>query len=227
MASAHLDFIPPDVPDLTKLRIYESTTEDGTFALIEEITGVGAYPTYISEYTTNLATNVDNWFAIDWVDSKGFNVGISQAIKGRTSLLVGEIVRRIQLRDTTISEKIAQQEAEAVIERYFGVDPYTLETTEAKYWQKSGLTALAMARIYTVGLVQSGTVSSWTAGLISVKNEAGRETRTNITELLKEAQRVLGLTTGKIAQMAALEIAGGGSDIVSIDQSRLLIEIEP
>ena len=127
MASVFLNFTPPDREDLTKLRIFEATDAAGPWNEIEVVTAIGEYPNYISSYTTNLATSNTNWFSIQWEDAKGAQTDQSNAIQGGTETLVGEIVDRVLVRDNTLDEQVVLAETEALIERYFGCDPYTVD----------------------------------------------------------------------------------------------------
>lgn len=231
MASVHLRFIPPDQPDLTKLRIYEGPDSTGPFNLIEEITPVGGYPDYISEYTTTLAGSLANWFAIEWEDSKGARTDLSAAVQGGTTTFVGEIIALVMARDATLDPQVVQQEAEAAVETYFGTDPYTVTSSTVRFSVKVGLARLVQARSMLNSLITSASVSAssgWTSGLVSMKSgtDQAKQSESLIRYLLQAAAESLGFGIGRIAQMAVPTIAGGLSEIVTADISRLLIEVE-
>lgn len=225
MASVFLDFVAPnDIPDLTSLHIYEGATPDGIFAEIEEVVAIGVQPNYISSYTTTYATNENGWFTIRWENSKGALTPYSDAVQGGTRSVVSEIVSRILLRDATISEQVAAEEAEAVVEQIYGLvnpDPSTVTRR-----RMSGMTLLAMARIQLGSLAVTSSGSQWTAGLVSMKSDNTSKNLDNVKGLLIEASRMLGISMSVVAQMIPLEIAGGLSEIVSADISRLQIEVE-
>lgn len=228
MASVHLDFVAPDIPDLAQLEIYEATTPEGAFTLIETVTEIGVYPDYLSEYTTNLAVSDTNWFRIRWADEKGAVTGYSQAVQGNASSLVKKLVDRIQLRAPTVNEGVAVQVAEYVISEVMGTDnPYD-PTLNPTYRQLEGMTLLGVARsLIHESAVSASDTSQWVAGLVSMKSGSSTETSTKIIDyLLKEAARALGFSFARIAQMAVPPIAGGLSEIVTADISRLMIEVE-
>lgn len=230
-ASVFLNFTPPDREDLVKLYIYESDDSDGPWTLIETVVppALGTYPDYISHYTTNLAGSNLHWFSIQWEDSKGAKTQQSNAIQGGTSTLVGEIVDRVMARDNSLDEQVVLAEAEALIERYFGTDPYTVDPSTVGYATKNSLAKMVQAKsMYSFLVTSTGSSSSWAAGLVSMKSSTTEVTTSLeiIKSLLAEAARELGLQVSVVAQMTGLEIAGGFSQIVSADISRLLIEVE-
>jgi hypothetical protein len=217
MASVRLDFVPPDSPDITKLHIFEAPTKDGIFSQIEEVTSIGSYPNYISYYTTTVAANVSDWFAIQWEDSFGALSDISEPIQGGTTTLVNDIIRRVMLRDPLANEIIAQQEAEAVIENVFGVtDAYSVDQTIVTAKQKSGITFLTLARTYLSSIItsiSSGTVQSYTAGLVSQSAGAGSQSSVtqglgNIQQLIDWANADLGLNVSVIMLLKEIDVAG-------------------
>jgi len=225
MADVRLDFIPPDIPDLTKLHIYEAPAADGTFNPIEEVTAIGEYPNYISYYTTELAIDDEDWFAIEWEDSKGALFGISQPVQGNTQTAVGRIVQYALLRDSSINEIIAAQEAEAVVELVMGTsDPLSVLSTSVTANQLSGMTLLTMARVYMMSVISSGSSESFTAGLVSMKSGNQRDLR-GIEDIIKAANLLLNRNYSVVAVMESVEIPGLGS-IVSADHSRLIVEWE-
>lgn len=228
MPSVFLDFTPPDRDDLEKLHIFEATSVNGPWALIETVDEIGSYPDYISNYTTELATNSINWFSIQWEDDKGAKTDQSNAIQGGTETLVGDIVSRVHVRDASLDEQVVLQETEAILERYFNTNPYTVPADSIGYATKNSLAKIIHAKsMFTTVLVSTGSANSWTAGLVSMKSSTDTKSNLDIIKyLMQEAARELGLGISIVAQMARLEIAGGFSEIVSADISRLLIEVE-
>lgn len=211
--SVHLDFVPPNVPDLTDLKIYESASKDGPWALIETVTPVGSFGAYLSSYTTDVATSTSNWFAVEWVDSKGAVSQRSNAVQGSTLSLVAEITDRVLLRDPTIPEQVALEETEAAIEGYYGVDPYTVDRTQVSYTVKSGLTFLALARSYISTLVQTvaGSADSYTAGLVAQSSGSSSATSVDwklIDGLVRQANALLGKSFSTIMLLKDIEVAG-------------------
>lgn len=226
MASVILDFVPPLSPGVTKLHIYEAPTQGGVFSPIETVEDVGTYPTYISQYSTDQATSTDNWFAIQWEDDKGVRGDLSAPIQGNTTTLIGRIVSRVLLRDPTIDENVAVQEAEAAVAAYYGVDdPYTITTFT--YPEISGLTWLTMARAYIGSLVVSGSAGdSYTAGLVSQKSSSGSTADKSkmVEEFINLANSALGLNLTYVALLQDIDPLGIGTvSAIEYDQSRLTI----
>ena len=168
--SVALEFLPPTDEGIVKLTIFEAPAALGPFLSIEEVTEVGSYPTYINNYTTDLATSKTNWFAIQWEDSKGAVSPMSSAVQGGMSTLAGEIVDRVMLRDPNLNQNVVMQEALAVIELYFKQDPMTIPLSEASYAELSGLTLLTMARCYIVSTATQTSTEDYTSGLVSQKS---------------------------------------------------------
>jgi hypothetical protein len=226
MASVHLDFIPPDHEDVTQLIIYESASPTGPWNIIETVATVGTYPNYITEYTTTAATSAQNWFSIEWKDSKGASFGQSQGVQGGAESLVSEIVDRVMLRDPSIKEEIAAQEAEAVVEKFYGTtDPLSKLASDATAQELSGLTLLTIVRSKLVTISQTSN-AGYTAGLVSQTASSTASTSLdNLKALLEEANILLGLSFSVVLQLAEIDIAGGAS-LVSNDQSRLLVEFQ-
>jgi hypothetical protein len=220
-----LDFIPPPNADLVELRIYESPVQEGPFTLIETVTVIGDYPDFISTYTTAYATSSDYWFAIDWYDDKGGNLGISDSIQGNMQLLLGEIVARVMMRDSTINENIIYDEALAVLERFFpaGTDLRAIPIQDASEQEKSGLALLTQARCYIFDVSEGE--EEYTVGLVSQKKRNSRSFDL-IKMLLSRAESDLGLSFSAILQMAEVEVAGGVLTDATVDRSRLLIELQ-
>lgn len=226
MVKVFLDFVPLDHPDLTKLHILEASAPGGPFSEIEVVTPVGDYPNYITNYTTANATNIADWFAIQWEDNKGWVSEMSQPVQGGTTTLVGEIVSRIMLRDSGVKENIALQSAQSIIEFFFKADPYSIDPTAVGYNIKDGLTLLALARSYLWQVAASSNTKKYTAGLVSQEFGDTQQGFNSIDLLITEANRILGLAVSRIMLMEEIEIAGG-SAVFGADLSRLLlVEIE-
>jgi hypothetical protein len=231
MPSIHLRFIPPDVESLAKLVIYESPSQTGTFTQIEEVTAIGSYPDYIDEYTTSLAGNVNHWFSIEWVDSKGASSGLSPPVQGNQETVVGEVVQRVMLRDASLKELVVLQETEAVVAQVFGADPYSVPITSVTYPQWRGMTNLTLAYCYLGQLVTTSTTSgaSWVAGLVSMKGDSsstGKSSKADaIDALMQKASADLGISMSRVLQMAEAAISGLLNEVNEFDQSRLLVEI--
>jgi hypothetical protein len=232
MASVSIDLIPPDQPDLTKLLIYEAPASSGPWTLIETVIDVGSYPTYISRYTTDDATSANDWFSVDWEDSKGARIGQSIGVQGGTALLIGKVVNRVLQRDPLISEPIAYQEAEAILSSYFNVDDPYSSTLTATYKELAGLTYLVMARTYLSQIITSAsTTDNYTAGLVSQKSGAASEQRDRVKlvrDLIDEANTLLGKTTTLVMLIEDIDPLGLGIvTAVEWDHSRLQVtEIE-
>jgi len=223
--AVRLDFVPPADPDLVELRIYEADEKAGTYSLIENVTAIGEYPSYISTYTTAQATAKDQWFAIDWYDSKGGNYGMSEGIQGGFQTLLGEIVQRVMIRDPSINENIVYDEAEAVLEGFLPVntDIQNVPVEEATARQKSGLTLLTQARCYLFDLSEGKT--KYTVGLVSQETGDSRSLQ-SVKEMLRMAESMMGLSYSTILQMATLEIGNGNGQVIGVDRTRLLIELQ-
>lgn len=222
--SVHLDFIPPNVPDLASLKIYEAAAKTGPWTVIETVTAIGSQGSYISEYTTANATSLTDWFSIEWIDSKGASYGQSQGVQGGVESLVSEIVDRVMLRDPTLNEQVVGQEAEAVVEQYYNVtDPLSLLASDATAQELSGLTLLVLVRSKLVQ-ISLGTTESYTAGLVSQK--AGTSSSSaDLEALLKAANVLLGTSFSVVLQMRDNCIAGGMVISGIPDQSRLLVDL--
>jgi hypothetical protein len=224
MVPVHLDFIPPNVPDLAKLYIYEAPSQNGSYALIETVTDIGSYGNYLSEYTTIHAASKTDWFAIEWEDIKGASLGMSQGVQGGVESLVSEIVDRVLLRDPNINEEIAAQEAEAVVETFFNTtDPLSLVASDATARQLSGLTLLTLVRSKLTSISQ-GSSTGYTAGLVS-QSGATTTSLPDLKALINEANILLGTSFSVILQMKDNEIAGGAVCVGIPDQSRLLVDL--
>jgi hypothetical protein len=220
MAVVRFDFTPPTNIDVVEMRIYESPTKDGVYSLIEIVESPEwtPYPNYLSEWTTTEATAPSGWFKLEFVNSKGAISGRSNPIQGGTETLVGKIVERVLLRNPNISENVAAQVAEAVIEMVMHQDPYEVDPATVKYGTLEGMTLFTLAFSIQSESV-SGDTEKYTAGLVS--QETSSKTATDVSDILKLANRWLGLAPSVVAQMADLAIAGATK--TEIDQSRLLL----
>jgi hypothetical protein len=231
MAIVPLDFQPPEEPNIVSLHIYESAAQEGPFIQIEEVTDIGTYPSYITRYTTSLATNATNWFGIAWEDDVGAIGPMSNPVQGGTETLVNIIVNRVMLRDPSANEIIATQEAEAVISAALDVeDPYSVDPTTLTPVQIRGLTNLTLARSYMTQIVNTSSTVEYTAGLVSEKRSDAKNVNDAIAALLASAIKDLEGLPGAIiqistiAQMTGCELSSGA--VASQDFSRLLISIE-
>lgn len=241
MASVSLRFVPPDIEDLVSLHILESSSPSGPFTDIQTVTTIGTYPAYIDHYTTTLATSALDWFAIQWEDAGGVLTEVSAAIQGGTESLVWRIVSRARQRDPGINESVVAQEAEAAIETYFGVDPYTIDPDTVSYRVLSGLTYLSLARALAVSITTAsaaaaaaGDVASWQVGLVNSKTSAttgGGSTPTtsvsaNLQGLIDLANELLGWHVSLVMLLEDVNITGSRSAAMWRDQSRLVVETE-
>ena len=223
-----LDFTAPIDPDIETLKVWESNNPDTGFVVIDSTSNVGEYPNYISRFTTLLATNDSDWFAISWVNAAGDESDLSAPIQGRTTTLVGKIVDRVLLRDSSLDERIVVQAAEYVISTVLHTeDPYDIALlTGITYRQLEGLTLLTMARSM-VSEMTSGSSASYTAGLVSQKEDTGSRTMDIVRDLIAEGNKALGLGFTYIMLLEDIDPTGLGSiSTVGIDQTRLMLEFE-
>lgn len=209
--SVHLSFVPPEREGFTKLHIFEAPNATDPLAAIEEVTVIGVYPDYISEYTTNMATAIDDWFSIQWEDDKGAKTPITARIKGGTETLVGQVVRRVMERDRSLPEVVVVQEVEGAIEYVFNKDPYTVDAATdiiagRKYRMLTGLVYLAMARTYLSESAQTQDVQQATIGLISFKTATGSSRTVDVGKLIDLANGLLGISTSIVLQIESLEV---------------------
>jgi hypothetical protein len=224
MASVRLNFVRPDDEGLAKLLIYESTTQTGSYSLIETVTDIGEWPDYITYYTTNLATDPNDWFVIEWEDDKGARSPRSNPIKGNTTTTVGEITKRVLLRDPSLEEGIAAQEAEISVSDYFRVDdPYTIDPTVVTYKEWGGLTYLTLARIYISEVLVGSSVSGYTAGIVAQQQGNSQKSLDDIKRLIEEGNKLLNRNFSLVMQLEP--VAFGTSIGAEVDQSRLLVEL--
>jgi hypothetical protein len=149
-------------------------------------------------------------------------------VQGGTSSVVAQVVDRMMLRDPTLNENIAVQEAEAVISFYFNVlDPYTVDPATVTPSQLSGLTMLALARCYVVNMLTVGQTQSYTAGLIQQNTGSVTKQQGNIDGLITMANRLLGISTSFVALIEEIAVAGGDyKKLVAVDLSRTIIEVQ-
>lgn len=227
MAIVPLRFPPPEETNIVALRVYEGTTPEGPFVEIVRVSPVGTYPTYITHYTVSSAVDENNWFTIRWEDADGALSPYSEAVQGGTTTLVGEITARVARRDPSLDEEVVAEEAEAVIEGVFGRNN-TPDVNSVSKRQLSGMTLLTMVRVQVGKLAVANTGGgSWTAGLVSMKTDTNSSLNVaSLRSLMLEAQRMLGLSNSRVAQMIMPQIAGGLSEIKMADISRLLIDVE-
>lgn len=225
MASVFLRFVPPAVPNMAKLHIWEAATKNGLYTQIEVVTNIGVYPNYIDFYTTALANNIEDWFRIQWEDNAGALVPISEPVRGAT--LLGEIVDRVMLRDPSANENIVVQEAEVVIAFVMGTDDViSLAPSAATLRQKAGITYLTLARVYMTGLVTQSQTTAYVAGLISEKSTDTIQTTANIQGLIDLANKELGILPGSVVLLLEEIAIGGSITSWNVDQSRLIRQIE-
>lgn len=215
MASIALEFVAPDMPDLAELQVYESANQSGPYTLIETVQDIGSYPDYIHDYTSDVATSLNYWFMIQWVDDKGAKSKQSTPIKGQTQLLIGKIVDRVLQRSSSLHPSVVLQEAEAAVEIFFNTDPYSISfdtlSTGRKYQIINGLTYLVLARCMLVRLIQTGSLSSATLGLVSFKNVTAQQ-KVDIQELVDLANKELGINQSTIIDMERIcKVYGGKS----------------
>lgn len=223
MPSVRLDFIPPNNPNLNRLRIFEGPEPDGPFDMIEEVSAIGAYPNYISTYTTTQAEDILDWFAIRWVQTNGTELPLSASIHGETTTVIGEIINRVQLRYPGADPTLIAQEAEVVLELVFGTtdpDPDLITAT-----QMSAIVQLTTARVMAWGMISSSASASYTAGLVQQKTDTSTavQSRADLKDLAQQALAQLGVAHSVIAQMDDPKVSNGV--IASVDITRLLLEI--
>jgi hypothetical protein len=210
-----LTFVPPDVENLVSMMIWEGPSSDGPFVVIETVTDIGSYPTYIDNYTTDLASSPTDWFALTWEDDKGAETELTQAIQGGVHTLVAEITQRCLQRMPRLSLQVVTQEVEGTIQTYMGemTDPYdpTLEST-VSYRKKNGLTYMAIARTLMGEMLMESAVESATMGLITFKAANTTQMLKNIEELIAMAEADLGISGSRVIDMERLVQVYGGQD---------------
>lgn len=224
MASVRLNFVKPDDEGLAKLLIYEATSKDGVYTLIETVTDIGEFPNYISYYTTDLATNANDWFVIEWEDDKGSRSPRSNPIQGNTTTAVGEVVKRVILRDPSIDEGLATQEAEITLCDYFMTDaPYDIDPLTVTYKEWGGLTFLTLARAYISEVLTGSSVSGYTAGIVAQQQGNSQKSLDDIKRMIEEGNKLLNRNFSIVAQLEGVTF--GSLTGAEVDQSRLLVEI--
>lgn len=193
-----LEFVPPIQEDITKLHIYEAPDQTGPFVEIDVTDQIGEYPDYVDHYTTSNAASRDSWFGIAFEDANGFELEMSEPLKGGSQTLVNKIVQRVLQRDRSLDEGVVLQEAEAAIEKYLGEDPYQTDFTPT-YRQLNGLTYIVLARSLLVRLISAGNINSVSVGLVSMKsgNDAGISDKA-ISRLVDLANAELGISTSVV-----------------------------
>lgn len=236
--SVRLDFAPPQEDDIVALRILEAPDVDGTYEEIERTTAIGTYPDYISKYTTQKATSASDFFAIQWEFQSGILGEMSPGVPGSEATAVQQLVQRMLLRDPTIDELVATQEAESVLYAYFSEDPYRIDPDTINPTEMSGLTLLAMAStyIFTTATETStgGTAQKFTAGLVSLDMGSGSSTSSSTQRKLQDlealiamANRMLGRSFSLIGILTEIESRPYGyGQIVAADVSRSIVEVQ-
>lgn len=229
MASVRLTFLPPEGEGITKLHVFESPTATGIFNEIDVTSAVGTYPNYIDHYTTILASSPVYWFAILWEDAGGAKSDLSAPMQGGTSSLPGILVSRMLLRDQTLDELVAAQEAEAAISDYYNtLDPYSIDPLLVSPKIISGLTNLALARSYITAQITSSASNKWVAGIVSVDNSSSNNAKSAdaVRALIDLANRDLGRNFSIVLLLEEVAVAGGMKQLQGVDLSRLMIEIQ-
>jgi len=230
--SVALEFIPPDEPDLYALHVYEATDSAGPFSEIDVTQAIGAYPNYITRYTTANATATTDWFAIAWENTANVVGELSVPMQGGTSTLVSEIVNRVMLRDPTLNQIIVSQEAEVAVSEYLHTqDPLSVDPDAVTLKILSGLTYFTMARSYIAKAVSFASTSGgkWVAGLVSLDLSAASKKGSywdNIDKLLQAANLELGRSYSVVLLLQEIEVAGGYKQLVAADLSRTIIEVQ-
>lgn len=227
MAKVRLDFTPPSDPDIAKLHIFESTLETGPYAEIEVVTLIGAYPNYITRYTTSNAVSATHWFSIAWETAAGIIGDQSAGLQGGTRTLVHEIMTRVLQRDASLNEAIVVQSAEFVIATFMHVaDPYDLMAGSASYKKLEGLTLLTLARSMIQTVASGGSSDSYTAGLVSQKASTTIAGIDLIEWLTKEANKLLGISNSLVMLLEDIDPIGIGTiSSINLDESRLAVTI--
>jgi len=220
MATVKFNFVLPDDPRITAIRIYESSHHEGPWGIIETVTAIGTYPDFITTYTTDEAINAYDWFSLSTINDVGVESTLSDPQRIIDTSLVDVITDRVQSRGVAVDEVVIRQEAEAVIEQYFRANPYSIDPSTVSFQVQSGLTYLTMARLL-IGQLSTGESSSWVAGLVSMKQ--GSTSEDSIEALLTLAGQLLGFGFSVVARMATPEIAGGLSKVIEYNISRLQV----
>lgn len=212
-ASQSFAFIPPDTPGITTLHVEEAPSASGSWLEIDTTTAVGTFPGYISTYSTDSAFDATDWFRIRWSDGAGAFTPYSQPLKGTSSTVVGEIVKRAKQRNRRLDTNVLSQEAEAVIQYVLGnhVDPYdTTLLATLTYRQLNGLTYLTMANTMIATDLGGGqNVASAGIGLVQFKSEqSSKSSATEIAALIELANAALNITTSFVLQIETIWCRG-------------------
>lgn len=225
MFSITLRFSTPTVDDIVKLHVYEAPSVDGVFTEIEVTADVGTYPNYIDRFTTVQAVSQTDWFAIAWEDAAGNISDLSIPVQAGTETLVGEIVDQVRFRQPSIQENVISLEALAAIEAVYPTeDPAVKLKDDVNYRTLSGLVLLTQARAL---MISQSSASQWTAGIVSMKSDSGTTVSLDrIDRMLNQAASLLGLSYSVILQLAELPVAGGYRQLIGVDLSRSIYEIQ-
>lgn len=227
MAGVELQFLPPSTDDIVTLHVEESADQGGPF--VERQTfPAGTYPDYITSAEVTNAVNPFGWFRIRWEDTVGNFTPYSPPVLGGTTTIVAQVMDRVILRDPAVNKLVAGQEAEAAVAEYFNVDdPYSVDPARATPRILSGLTMFALARAYTLRLIQTTvTGQKWTAGLVSM--DAGTMSTNSwsaIDKMIELANKELGRNYSRVLLMNEITTGGGYRQLKSFDVSRALIEL--
>jgi hypothetical protein len=137
---------------------------------------------------------------------------LSAPIKGDTTTLVGELVKRVMLRDASLDENLVLQEAEATVSWIYRVDdPYSIDINTVSPLWLNELANLSLVSVMYLNLTQSSYYQSYTAGLISETSAVNTQNATkSIENMEKRALRRLGI---------------GGSILAAIDMRPAVISI--
>jgi hypothetical protein len=112
------------------------------------------------------------------------------------------------------------QVAEAVIEKYFNLNPYDVAVEGVSYQVMEGLTLLTL--VFSMQTAISGsTTTRYTAGLVS-QDVGGSFSEEDWRAMLNLAYKWLGISQSRIAQMAEIPLQVASNPIEK-DQSRLLL----
>lgn len=204
MASVPLEFTAPAQDNLVALRIYEAASALGPFVQIERVTAIGTYPNWITNYNSANGSGGEQWYTIAWEDEDGGLSEQSNPVKIGTQTVPGEIADRVTQRDSTLNRTVAVQEAEAALNQYFGVDPYTLTLADVTYRQLRGFTNYVLAVMLLQRIVQGGgTADQITVGLVTLKSSTGGGTLSvrEAQNLINQASNDLGFNTGLILRL--------------------------
>jgi hypothetical protein len=227
MASVRLEFELPLDESLTRIRIWEGPTTDGPWTNIEDVTEIGTFPDFIHSFETTNATSVTDWFAISTVDANGVESALSTPLPGGRNTVVNEVTERVLQRGVSASESVVIQETEAVAERFFKVDPYTVDLTTVTYATLTGLSYMVLARLVMLSIAEGGGGESYTAGLVSQKSSMNaKDVDSVLKTLIAEASTYLNIPSLIVMELADIDPTGLGSiSTISQDQSRLALTI--